>query len=145
MTSDTSTTTTKKLAHSLHHANIPVTDFDRTTQWYAKVFGLEPVSIKKFVENPTTLLMSNGNFHVHFELYPEVVIPRSTVEHRRGANLFHFCIEVTDWVEFMAHLDALGIDRYDMKVRPQDNSKSCDLLDPDGHQVEVAWHGNRTW
>ncbi|MFF3830975.1 VOC family protein [Streptomyces sp. NPDC002458] len=142
MTTDTKP---RKLAYSLHHANIPVTDFGRTTEWYSKVFGLEPVSISKFVENPTTLLMSNGNFHVHFERYPEVVIPRSTFEHRTGANLFHFCIEVTDWEEFMAHLDELGIERYDLKVRPQDGSKSCDLLDPDGHQVEVAWHSSRDW
>jgi len=135
----------KKLAHTIHHTNIPVTDFDRTEEWYTQVFGLKKFNIAKFVKTPTTMILTNGNFDIHFELYPSVDIPKSTFEHRTGANLYHFCIEVEDWDEFNAHLDELGIERHDIKERPQNKSKSADIFDPDGHQIEIAYHAERDY
>jgi catechol 2,3-dioxygenase-like lactoylglutathione lyase family enzyme len=133
------------LAYSIHHTNFPSTDLKRTADWYEKVFGLKPINISAFTPNATTLLMSNGNFHMHFELYPSVEIPRSTFEHRTGEHLFHVAIEVADWDTFTEHLKEVGVPLEDYKQRPQDSSKSGTITDPEGHQVEVVWHGNRGW
>jgi lactoylglutathione lyase len=133
------------LAHSIHHTNVPITDMRRTAEWYGKVFGLAPINISKFVPDATTLLMSNGNFHLHFERYPTVDVPLSAFEHRRGEHLFHTCVEVEDWDTFAAHLDKLQVPYEDYKERPQDSSRSAVLTDPDGHIIEIAWHGNRDW
>lgn len=141
----TTETTTKKYLYSLHHTNVPITNIQRTADWYGSVFGMTPVSIRAFVPDATTLLMSNGNFHLHFELYPEVEIPLSQFDHRTGQHLFHTCVEVVDWDEMVAHLDELGIEQLGFKHRPQDGSKSATLIDPDGHVIEIAWHADRDW
>jgi catechol 2,3-dioxygenase-like lactoylglutathione lyase family enzyme len=133
------------LAYSIHHTNFPSTDLQRTADWYGKVFGLKPINISKWTPDATTLLMSNGNFHMHFELYPTVEIPRSTFEHRKGEHLFHVAIEVTDWDKFTEHLKEVGVTPEDYKQRPQDNSKSATITDPEGHSIEIVWHGNRGW
>lgn len=137
--------TTATYAHSIHHTNFPSTDLQRTEAWYGNVFGYKKIDISRFVGEPTTLLLSNGNFHMHFEKYPTVEVPLATGDHRPGEHLFHVAIEVEDWDPFLAHLKDLGIEPEGLKERPQDNSKSATLTDPDGHQVEIVWHGNRDW
>jgi hypothetical protein len=52
---------------------------------------------------------------------------------------------VENWDVFAAHLDEVGVAYEDYKERPQDRSKSAVVIDPDGHLIEVAWHGNRDW
>jgi catechol 2,3-dioxygenase-like lactoylglutathione lyase family enzyme len=141
----TETRSADALAYSIHHTNFPTTDLKRTADWYGKVFGLKPINISKWTPDATTLLLSNGNFHMHFELYPSVDVPRSTFDHRPGEHLFHVAIEIADWDKFVEHLKEVGVTAEDFKQRPQDNSKSAVVTDPEGHLIEIVWHGNRGW
>lgn len=116
--------------HSLHHTNIPTTDRDRTEKWYAKVFGMKKVDPKS---NTKILLMTNGNFDLHFTPFSKEKFPR--------LKPLHFGIEVADWDEFLDHLDQIGVRRTRTVERPQNQSKFCYIHDPDGNMVELTYHG----
>src|SRR5882724_9053586 len=51
--------------HSIHHVNFPTTNVERTKEWYAKVFGMHHVDVSH-LSNTKVLLMSRGNFELHF-------------------------------------------------------------------------------
>ena len=53
---------------------------------------------------------------------------------------FHFAIEVEDWDRFIAKLEALGIEYTMSRVRPQNDSKTARIQDPDGTLIEVTYH-----
>jgi catechol 2,3-dioxygenase-like lactoylglutathione lyase family enzyme len=142
----TSTENDTKFAHSLHHTNFPTTDIDRTKDWYARVFGMRQINIGRFTAGePTTLLMTNGNFDLHFEYFESFDMPLGPSGTHEGGNLFHVAVEIEDWEPFAAHLEKLGVPLEGYKERPQNNSKSANLRDPDGHLIEVTWHGDRDW
>ena len=118
--------------HSIHHVNFPTTDIERTKEWYAKVFGMKHVDVSQ-LSNTKVLLMSRGNFELHFTPHEEM---------RRMAPS-HFAIEVEDWDGFMAHLDSLGIRHTKTVERPQNQSKFCYIHDPDDTMIELVHHGRR--
>jgi catechol 2,3-dioxygenase-like lactoylglutathione lyase family enzyme len=120
--------------HSIHHVNFPTTDPERTKEWYGKVFGLKHVDVSD-LSNTKVLLMTRGNFDLHFTpVEPDQMVRMAP---------FHFAIEVYDWDGFLAHLKAGGV-RYTKPVeRPQNNSKFCYIHDPDGTMIELVYHGER--
>jgi catechol 2,3-dioxygenase-like lactoylglutathione lyase family enzyme len=124
-------------AHNIHHVNFPMIDRRSTAEWYAKVFGM-----KEFVRAPRPdgaptpdqdLLMTHENFQLHF----------TPVDQVDPKDHYHFAIEVEDFDGFLAHLDAIGVPYGDVGERAQFNSKWAVLRDPDGHHVQITWHGNR--
>jgi lactoylglutathione lyase len=123
-----------KEPYSIHHVNFPTTDPDRTTEWYAKVFGMKKIDINRFT-NTKVLLLTRGKFDLHF----------TPVEDMDRMAPYHYAIEVEDWDGFLDHLREIGI-RYTKPVeRPQNNSKYSYIRDPDGTMIELVYHGNRTW
>lgn len=116
--------------HSIHHANVPTTDPARTEEWYCKIFGLKKVNPKSSTK---ILLLTNGNFDLHFTPFRKERFPR--------LKPLHFAIELEDWDAFMVHLEDLGIRRTRTVERPQNDSKFCYLHDPDGNMVELTYHG----
>jgi lactoylglutathione lyase len=121
---------TSNRPHSLHHINFPTTDPDRTREWYGKVFGMKRVDP---ASDTKILLMSRGNFDIHFTPFPK--------ERLRRMKPLHFAIEVEDWDGFMKHLDELDIRHTRTVERPQNDSKFCYIHDPDGNMVELTYHG----
>lgn len=118
--------------HSIHHVNFPTTNVERTKQWYSRVFNMKHVDVSH-LSNTRVLLMSHGDFELHF----------TPVEEMRSMSPFHYAVEVRDWDEFVAHLQAIGV-RYTKPVeRPQNNSKFCYIHDPDGTMIELTYHGDR--
>ena len=116
--------------HFIHHVNFPTTNPERTREWYEKVFGMHWVDP---MSNTKVLLMSRGNFELHF----------TPVEEMRRMAPFHYAIEVEDWDGFLEHLKSLGI-RYTKPIeRPQNQSKFCYINDPDGTMIELTYHGKR--
>ncbi len=127
-------------AHSIHHVNFPITDPARTEEWYGKVFGMRRITTNRrsgSANAPTVqaLLMTHGNFDLHFSPIPEL----NAVVH------YHFAIEVEDFDAFLKHLDALGVPYDEPYHRPQNNSRTTTIHDPDGHHVEITYHGDRDW
>jgi lactoylglutathione lyase len=126
--------TASKEPYSIHHVNFPTTDPERTTEWYAKVFGMKKININRFT-NTKVLLLTRGKFDLHF----------TPVEEMDRMAPYHYAIEVEDWDGFLDHLRELGI-RYTKPVeRPQNNSKYAYIRDPDGTMIELVYHGNRSW
>jgi len=83
--------------HSIHHVNFPTTNPERTKQWYAQVFGMKHVDVSA-LSNTKVLLMSRGNFELHF----------TPIEEMRRMAPFHYAVEVEDWDGFLAHLKSWG-------------------------------------
>jgi len=124
-----------KQAHTIHHVLFPTTDMDRTAEFYEKVFGMKRIPITRRMGSLEVLLMTNGNFDLHF----------TPVDEPTSLAPYHFALEVEDWDAFIAHLETLGIDYADVRERPQNNSKTSEITDPNGHGVEIVWHGDRSW
>lgn len=120
--------------YSIHHVNFPTTDPDRTTEWYAKVFGMKKIETSR-IANTQVLLLTKGKFDLHF----------TPVEHMDRMAPYHYAVEVEDWDAFLAHLDNLGIRYTQPHERPTNNSKFAYIRDPDGTMIELVYHGNRSW
>ncbi len=118
--------------YCLHHTNVPTTNPQRTWEWYSRVFGLKRVYA---ASNTKILLLTNGNFDLHFTPFRPEKFPR--------LKPLHFAIEVESWAGFMKHLDELGVYHTKTVERPQNNSKFCYVHDPDGNMIELTYHGNR--
>jgi lactoylglutathione lyase len=140
------------MVHSIHHVNFPISDVAATEEWYGKVFGMVrsgPPRDPNYVSpNPRGLFMQtpDGRFHLHFNAREGLKpVPES----------MHFAIEVEDWETFRAHLDRLGIEYGFRGVvegrpeqsgrRPNDDSLTAHIRDPDGYAVEVTFHQGREW
>lgn len=117
--------------HSLHHVNFPISDPDRSAEWYGKVFGMKRVDVSRVSDTPI-LLMTFGNFDLHFT--PHDPVPR--------LDPTHFCVEVEDWDHAMARLDELGIEVTGIIERPQNGSIAGYIRDPDGNIIELMHHPN---
>jgi catechol 2,3-dioxygenase-like lactoylglutathione lyase family enzyme len=128
-------TQTVRQAHAIHHVLFPTSDPDRTAEWYGKVFGLRRLNVTQRMSDLTVMLLTNGNFDLHFT--PVAEVPTM--------DPYHFSIEVEDWDNFIAHLEDIGIEYGAIRQRPQNHSKTSELRDPDGHRVEFVWHGDRDW
>jgi lactoylglutathione lyase len=122
--------------HSIHHVNFPIRDPERTSEWYARVFGMSRVPIfQKQGGAPgvdEVLLLTRGNFDLHFTVHREGDPP--------DLKPHHFCLELEDWDGFMEHLAGLGIEHTEVFVRPQNNSKATYIYDPDDNIVELMFH-----
>lgn len=116
-------------AHSLHHVNFATTDVERTQLWYCQVFGLRRVDPKS---DTRVLLLTNGNFDLHFTPFPSDLY--------RRLKPLHFAIEVEDWDGFLEHLEAIGVRHTRPVHRPQNDSRFCYIHDPDGNMIELTWH-----
>ena len=82
----------------VQHVNVQITDRQRTRQWYETVLGA------RFRErgperNQRQLQLHLGNAEMHFTETDNPMIPARV----------HFAVEVDNWGDMLAHLDALGI------------------------------------
>lgn len=125
---------TDKQLHSIHHVLFPTADYEKTARWYEDVFGMRRIPVTKKAGALDVLLMTNGNFDLHF----------TPVDDVPSMHPYHFALEVEDWVSFVAHLDDLGVEYRDVRFRPN-NSRTSEVTDPNGHIVEFVWHGDRDW
>ena len=120
----------------IHHVNLPITDLQRSKEWYEEVFGVEDIGTKKpFDENMLTMCLGAGEFHLFKN--PDPSRPAS-----------HPAIEVKDWDEMISHLTKLGIP-FDQGRRAAsegakgvriDGSNYAYIRDPDGNRIEIVHH-----
>jgi len=116
----------------IHHVNFPITNPERTSEWYSKVFGMKYIKPKS---NTKVVLMTRGNFDLHF----------TPVEEMDRMAPYHFAVEVEDWEGFLAHLDSLGIRHTRVITRPENNSQFCYIHDPDHTMIELVFHARRAY
>lgn len=115
------------------HVAISVTDLDRSTEFYKRVFGLP--ELKAPVKNRRWLDLGGG-FAMH--IIPDRTAP---VGVDRGN---HIAFAVADFDGFVAMLVREGIPFTDFEDKPStiqrlrtDGVRQVYIRDPDGHRIEV--------
>lgn len=128
----------------IHHVNVPITDRQRTREWYEKVLGAEFLE-RGPARNERQLQLRIGSGEMHFTEVPEQVrVPAG-----------HFAVEVDDWEATLTRLDALGVpysrtggrrramapgedERYGQR---EDTDQFYTYIhDPDGNMIELVYH-----
>ena len=128
----------------IHHVNVQISDRQRTREWYERVLGAE--FLDRGPLNGRQLQLRVGAGEMHFTENPDPSLVPSN----------HFAVEVDDWEDMMAHLDALGIDHVRNSAastsanigwedptqgRREDNGEHYTYIhDPDGNLIELVQH-----
>ena len=119
----------------VHHINVQIADRQRTREWYEKVLGAMFLDRGPAL-NKRQLQLNIGNAEMHFSETDNPMIPSRA----------HFAVEVDNWDEMLAHLDALGVgysrtgsdERW---AKREDSGEHYTYIhDPDGNLIELVYH-----
>jgi catechol 2,3-dioxygenase-like lactoylglutathione lyase family enzyme len=129
----------------VQHLNVQITDRQRTREWYEKVLGAR-FRDRGPERNKRQLQLRIGNAEMHFSEVDKPVI----------SSRAHFALEVENWDEMLAHLDALGIaysragqgaltgagtgDGQRWGKRDDTGEHYTYIHDPDGNRIELVYH-----
>ena len=129
----------------VHHINVQITDRERTREWYEKVLGATFLDRGPAL-NHRQLQLNLGNAEMHF----------SDTDNPTLAPRVHFAVEVDNWDEMLAHLDAQGVaysrtgrgafDRAgtgsdERWGKREDSGEHYTYIhDPDGNLIELVYH-----
>ena len=111
----------------IQHINIPITDKERSREWYEKVLGAEFLDRGPEL-NQGQLQLRIGNGEIHRTLTPD---PNPSG---------HFAVEIDEWEEMIANLDALEVQYSPPSVRAYSGGHSTYITDPDGNMIELVQH-----
>ncbi len=111
----------------IQHINIQISDKDRSRDWYEKVLGTEFLDRgPELNQRQLQLRIGNGEIHSTFTPNPN---PSG-----------HFAVEIHDWEEMIANLDALGVPYSKHSTREYSGGHSTYINDPDGNMIELVQH-----
>ena len=127
----------------IHHVNVPISDRERTKDWYQKVLGAE--YLDRGPINSRQLQLRIGTGEMHFT---------DTPSPSQGG---HFAVEVDDWEETIANLDRLRVpysrspsaelgpsrtpdDNLNTGRREDNGEYYTYIRDPDGNVIELVYH-----
>ena len=111
----------------IQHINIQISDRIRSREWYEKVFGAEYLDRGPEL-NQGQLQLRIGNGEIHSTL--------TDTPNPSG----HFALEIDDWGEMIANLDALKVPYSPPSVRAYSGGHSTYIKDPDGNMIELVQH-----
>jgi catechol 2,3-dioxygenase-like lactoylglutathione lyase family enzyme len=125
----------------LHHVALPVTDIERSRQFYLEMFGLELLPRPPF--DSVGAWLGVGALQVHL-----VEFPAGTFRSKSVASTVdtHFAFRTSDFDGFIAHATALGFredapegdpKRLMMRRQGPAGFPQVFLLDPDNNVIEV--------
>ncbi|MBB6347800.1 VOC family protein [Nonomuraea muscovyensis] len=124
------------------HINLTVTDLERSTEWYARVFGF-------VVVNDVAPPDYDFRFRtlVHPQSFASVVLgqpagagPDVFDEHRVGLHHLGYHVpERADLDEWAAHLDGIGVEHSGITVSNHEAGAQVWLRDPDNIWIEFYW------
>ena len=128
----------------VHHINVPISDRERTREWYEKVLGAEFLD-RGEASNQRQLQLRLGMSEIHFTETPRPTPTASS----------HFALEIDDWDGMLARLDALGVKHVrtsaasvaanlggtdPAKGRREDSGEHYTYIhDPDGNLIELVY------
>ncbi len=111
----------------IQHINIQISDRERSREWYEKVLGAEFMDRGPEL-NQGQLQLRIGNGEMHTTLTPN------------PAPSGHFALEINDWNEMIANLDALGVPYTKPSIRAYGDVRSTYIHDPDRNMIELVQH-----
>ena len=129
----------------IHHVNVPISNRERTREWYETVLGAEFLDRGPAL-NTRQLQLRLGTGEIHF----------TEISHPAPTASSHFALEIDDWEGMLAHLDSLGVphvrtsaasvaaniggtDPYQGR-REYSSEHYTYLHDPDGNMIELTYH-----
>jgi catechol 2,3-dioxygenase-like lactoylglutathione lyase family enzyme len=129
----------------IHHINVPISNRERTREWYEKVLGAEFLDRGPAL-NTRQLQLRLGTGEIHFTETPHPAPTASS----------HFALEIDDWEGMLAHLDSLGVPHVRTSAasvaaniggtdphqgrREYSSEHYIYLHDPDGNMIELTYH-----
>ena len=111
----------------IQHINLQISDKAQTREWYEKVLGAEYLDRGPEL-NQGQLQLRIGSGEIHSTLTPN---PNPSG---------HFALEIHDWEEMIANLDALELLYSRPSVRAYSGGHSTYIHDPDGNMIELVQH-----
>ena len=125
----------------IQHINIQVSNRERTREWYEKVLGAEFLDRGPEL-NKRQLQLRIGSAEIHTNDTTDLV----------RVPAVHFAVEIADWDDMIAHLDALEIP-YSRGLRGNAEETGSSygrrdysggyytyIHDPDGNMIELVHH-----
>jgi catechol 2,3-dioxygenase-like lactoylglutathione lyase family enzyme len=124
----------------IQHINIQISNRERTREWYEKVLGAEFLDRGPELNN-RQLQLRLGSAEIHTtDIADPVRVPS-----------VHFAVEIPDWEEMIAHLDALGVPYSPTPGNARERGSSYGrreysggyytyIHDPDGNMIELVHH-----
>ena len=128
---------------NIDHLNLTVEDFDRTVEWYGRVFGFELVE-DKVKEGVRWGVIRRAKAMLCIYQHPEFELEvQETRMGRKIHGIAHFGLRINDpgtWEETVAREGIRVL--YDGPIRWA-HSTSWYINDPTGYEIEVAcWDGD---
>ena len=111
----------------IQHINLQISDKARSREWYEKVLGAEYLDRGPEM-NQGQLQLRIGNGEIHSTL--------TDAPNPSG----HFAVEIQNWEEMIANLDALGVPYSPPTIRAYSGGHSTYIHDPDGNIIELVQH-----
>lgn len=111
----------------IQHINIQISNRELTREWYEKVLGAEFLDRGPEL-NRGQLQLRIGSGEIH------------TTHTPNPAPSGHFAVEIHDWDETIANLDALGVSYTPPTIRAYSGGHSIYIHDPDGNMIELVQH-----
>ena len=111
----------------IQHINIQISDRERTREWYENVLGAEFLDRGPEL-NQGQLQLRIGSGEIHSTHTPT------------PAPSGHFALEIHDWEEMIANLDAQGVKYTPPSIRGYSGGHSTYIHDPDGNMIELVQH-----
>ena len=108
----------------IQHANISVSDVEKSQAWYKKVFGAEWTEDK-----PRYLKLGSSEVHIAVRGAPD--------PHPRN----HFAVEVENWDAWKANFESTG-ESFVGEPTTNGPKQRVFVNDPDGNRIEVMWHAD---
>ncbi len=143
LTTDSDATSARAPALSgFHHLGLTVRDVHDSETWYAEVLGM----VRAFVEpHPTggghTVVMTRPDTALFLGLDYHPQADRERFDARR-TGLDHLALRLddrSDLDDWVARLDALGIQHGPVHVKDEPGYATLVLRDPDGIPIELFW------
>ena len=111
----------------IQHINIQISDKERSREWYEKVLGAEFMDRgPELNQGQLQLKIGSGEMHTTHTPTP--------------APSGHFALEIHDWDEMIANLDALDVHYTKPTVRAYAGVHSTYIHDPDENMIELVQH-----
>ena len=122
------------------HVSLTVTDIDRSTQWYGRVFGFVVLGEVTSPEFRFRTLLHERSFASLALAQPLDVRDRAFDEGRVGLHhLAYHVPERADLVDWSRHLDSLEVAHSGVLKPEWELGAQIWLRDPDGIQLEIYW------